>query len=192
MLCIFFELWTWLCSNAATQSREETGTDSSTRQSPSNEGLYQNLSSQKQHSFCSELQKSPHVLISRNIIPTFILWFQGMSDKSGQKCSFPGILNNDPSLQTSIYQVEICTHTLKKCLSDFIFQLSWTTYYAAFKYGYTARTPSVKARKQQKNMVWLEQVIEVADYIHGLKSQKLIQTCLPSRMFLCSLRTSHF
>lgn len=68
MLCIFFELWTWLCSNAATQSREERGTDSSTRQSPSNEGLYQNLSSQKQHSFCSELQKSPHVL-----------WFQGIS-----------------------------------------------------------------------------------------------------------------
>lgn len=43
--------------------REETGTDSSMRQSTPNKGLYQALFPSKQHSVHSELEKIPiHVL----------------------------------------------------------------------------------------------------------------------------------
>lgn len=101
--------------------REETGTDSSMRQSTLNRDLYQALFPLKQHSVHNELEKTP----------TRVLQFQGISDKSGQNAYFSAMLNNGLPLQTCICQAGICTHMPKKCLVDFIFQLSWTIYYAA-------------------------------------------------------------
>lgn len=162
MLCIFFELWIWLCSNVATQSREETGTDSSTRQSPPNEGLYQNLSSQKQHSVRSELQKSPHVSYDFKEYHPYI---NSVISRNARQIR-PEVLiswhTEQWSIIADIYLSDWSLHMdTEEMLFRFLFPVILDN--ILYKYRYIARAPSVKARKQQKNVVWLEQVIEVMD-----------------------------
>lgn len=116
-LCIFFDPWMWLCSKAITQAgslqrlgREETGTDSTPWDKAPQKTFTMPFSYQN-NSAHSELEK----------VCMHVLWFQGISDRLGQQCSFSGTPNSDLWLQTSIYRTGICTLMLRKCLSDVIF-----------------------------------------------------------------------
>lgn len=154
-MCIFFDPWMWLCSKAITQAgslqrpgSEETGTDSTMRRSTPNS--FTKSFSYQNNSVHSELEK----------VCTYVLWFQGISDRSGQKCSFPGTPNNDLWLQTCICQTDTCTLMLKKCLSDFIFCYS-VQHIMLHRIWIQSQNSWNEGWEQQKHTAWLEQVIKL-------------------------------
>lgn len=161
-LCIFFDPWMWLCSKAITQAgslqrpgREETGTDTAPWDKALQVKTFTIPFSYQNNSVHSELEK-----VCMYVLFHGISWFQGISDRSGQKCSFPGTSNSDLWLQTCICQTGICTLMLKKCLSDFIFCCS-VQHIMLHRIWIQSQNSWNAGLVEQKHTVWLEQVIKL-------------------------------